>query len=57
MLYWALVFFVLALVAAVFGFGVIAIEAAMIAKVLFFLFLVLFIISLLAGRPRRGPIV
>lgn len=57
MLYWAAVFFVIALIAAVFGFGGIAVEAAAIAKVLFVVFLVLFIVSLLLGRPRRGPIV
>jgi uncharacterized membrane protein YtjA (UPF0391 family) len=54
MLYWALVFLVIALVAAVFGFGGIYVAAAGIAKILFFVFLVLFIISLLAGgMPRR----
>lgn len=55
MLYWAAVFFIIALIAAVFGFGGIAVGAAAVAKVLFFVFLVLFIISLLAGGLRRGP--
>jgi uncharacterized membrane protein YtjA (UPF0391 family) len=57
MLHWSLTFFVLALVAAVFGFGVIASAAAGIAKILFFLFLVLFVISLISGGLRRsgGP--
>ena len=41
MLYWALMFFVIALVAALFGFGGIASGAAWIAKVLFVGFLVL----------------
>jgi uncharacterized membrane protein YtjA (UPF0391 family) len=50
MLYWAAVFFVIALVAAVFGFGSIAASAAGIAKVLFVVFLVLAGISLLFGR-------
>ncbi|MGA8154016.1 MAG: DUF1328 family protein [Terriglobales bacterium] len=36
MLYWALVFLVVALVAAIFGFGGIALAAAGIAKFLFF---------------------
>ncbi|HEV2969508.1 MAG TPA: DUF1328 domain-containing protein [Pirellulales bacterium] len=54
MLYWAAVFFVIALVAAVFGFGGIAIEAVGVAKILFFVFLILFVLSLLLGRPRRG---
>jgi uncharacterized membrane protein YtjA (UPF0391 family) len=56
MLYWALVFFVVALVAAVFGFGGIAATAAGIAKILFFVFLVLFAIALLTGLMRRRPI-
>jgi uncharacterized membrane protein YtjA (UPF0391 family) len=47
---WALMFLVLALVAAVFGFGGIAASAAGIAKFLFFLFLVLFVLSLALGR-------
>jgi uncharacterized membrane protein YtjA (UPF0391 family) len=53
MLYWAAVFFVIALIAAVFGFGGIAAGASSIAQVLFFVFLVLFIISLIAGGFRR----
>ncbi|HEX3999827.1 MAG TPA: DUF1328 domain-containing protein [Pirellulales bacterium] len=55
MLYWAAVFFIIALIAAVFGFGGIAVGAASIAKILFFVFLVLFIVSLLFGGLRRGP--
>ncbi|MFP4580052.1 MAG: DUF1328 domain-containing protein [Candidatus Sumerlaeia bacterium] len=53
MLYWALIFFIVAVVAALFGFGVIASAAASIAKILFFIFLVLFIISLFAGLTTR----
>lgn len=53
MLRWALVFLVVALLAAVFGFGGIAADAAWIARILFFLFLVLFVVSLILGR--RGP--
>ncbi len=49
MLRWAVIFFIIALVAALFGFGGIASAAAGIAKVLFFIFIVLFIISLLIG--------
>ena len=55
MLYWALVFFVIAMIAAVFGFTGIFVAAAGIAKVLFFVFLVLLIISLVGGGLRRGP--
>jgi uncharacterized membrane protein YtjA (UPF0391 family) len=54
MLHYALVFFVVALIAAVFGFGGIAAGAAEIAKILFFIFLVLFVVSLVAGLFRRG---
>ena len=57
MLYWAAVFFIIALIAAVFGFGGIYVAAASIAKILFFVFLVLFVVSLLAGGLRRGPTV
>jgi uncharacterized membrane protein YtjA (UPF0391 family) len=55
MLYYAALFFVIALVAALFGFGGIAAGAAEIAKILFFVFLVLFVVSLVAGTFRRGP--
>ncbi len=53
MLYWTLVFLLVALVAALFGFTQVYIAAAGIAKVLFFIFLVLFILGLLAGSFRR----
>jgi uncharacterized membrane protein YtjA (UPF0391 family) len=53
MLHYAVVFFVIALIAALFGFGGIAAGAAEIAKVLFFIFLVLFVISLVVGLFRR----
>ncbi len=49
MLQWALTFFVIALIAAVFGFGGIAASAAGIAKILFFGFIVLAAVSLVAG--------
>jgi uncharacterized membrane protein YtjA (UPF0391 family) len=50
MLSYAITFLIIALIAGVLGFGVIAGTAATIAKVLFIVFLVLFIASLL----RRG---
>lgn len=50
MVHYAIVFLVIALIAAVFGFTGIAVASAGIAKILFFLFLVLFLISLLMGR-------
>lgn len=54
MLHWALTFFVVALIAALLGFTDIAAAAAGIAKVLFYVFLVLFLVSLLFGVMRRG---
>ena len=54
MLYWALMFLVIALVAAVFGFGGIASTAAGIAQILFVVALILFIVSLFAGFMRRN---
>jgi len=53
MLYWALMFLVIALIAAVFGFGGIASTATGMAQILFVIALVLFIISLFAGFLRR----
>jgi uncharacterized membrane protein YtjA (UPF0391 family) len=50
MLYWAAVFFVIALVAAAFGFGGIAAGAVGIAKVLFVVFLALAALSLVFNR-------
>lgn len=55
MLRYAIIFFIVAIVAALFGFGGIAAGATEIAKILFFVFLVLFIVSLVAGLIRRGP--
>ena len=54
LLYWAAVFFVIALVAAVLGFSGIAAGAAGIAKILFFVFVVLFVLSLIFGLSRRN---
>lgn len=59
MLRLALVFFVVAIIAAVFGFGGIAIGAAEIARLLFYLFVAFFLISvvwgLISGRHPRPP--
>jgi uncharacterized membrane protein YtjA (UPF0391 family) len=49
MLRYAIIFFVIALVAAAFGFGGIAEGAASIAKFLFYIFVVLFVLTLLFG--------
>ena len=52
MLYWALVFLVVALVAGVLGFGGVTVLSVEIARLLFFVFLVLFVVSLVAGLLR-----
>jgi uncharacterized membrane protein YtjA (UPF0391 family) len=51
---WAAVFFIIALVAALFGFGGLAAGAVGIAKILFFVFLILAVVSLIFGR--RAPV-
>lgn len=50
MLWYAWVFLVIAILAAVFGFGGIAAAAGGIAKIFFFIFLVLFVVSRVFGR-------
>jgi uncharacterized membrane protein YtjA (UPF0391 family) len=50
MLHYAVVFFIIALIAGALGFFGIAGTAAGIAKILFLIFLVLFVVSLVAGR-------
>jgi uncharacterized membrane protein YtjA (UPF0391 family) len=56
MLSWAITFLVIAIIAAVFGFGGIAAGAVGIAKVLFFLFLIAFVVSMFMHvRGSRGP--
>ncbi len=56
MLRFAIVFAVLALIAGVLGFGGLAGEFTYFAKILLFVFLVLFVISMIFGR-RAGPVV
>jgi uncharacterized membrane protein YtjA (UPF0391 family) len=53
MLRWAIGFFIIALIAAVLGFGGIAVAAAGIAKIIFYIFLALFIISLISHLASR----
>jgi uncharacterized membrane protein YtjA (UPF0391 family) len=55
MLSWAIGFFIVALIAAIFGFTGLAGTAVGIAKVLFFLFLIAFVVSLVMGYRGRGP--
>ncbi len=54
MLGWALTFFIIALIAALFGFGGLASAAAGFAKILFFIFVVLFAATMIAGLLGRG---
>ena len=54
MLNWALIFLMVAIIAGIFGFAGLAIAAAGLAKVIFFLFLTLFLLSLLTGLGRRA---
>jgi uncharacterized membrane protein YtjA (UPF0391 family) len=54
MLRYAAIFFVIAIIAAVFGFGGIAAGATEIAKILFFIFVVVFLITLLLGLFRKA---
>jgi uncharacterized membrane protein YtjA (UPF0391 family) len=58
MLGWAATFFIIAIIAALFGFTGIAVATAGIAKLLFTIFLILFIVSLVFGvvRRRQPPI-
>lgn len=53
MLSWSLTFLVIALIAAALGFGGIAGTAVGIAKILFFVFIVLFLLSLIFGRRTK----
>jgi uncharacterized membrane protein YtjA (UPF0391 family) len=55
MLYWALMFLLVAVIAAVFGFTGLSLAAAGIAKLLFFLFLVLFVVTF-ASHLMRGRV-
>ncbi len=52
MLHYAVVFFVIALIAALFGFGGIAAGAVGIAKILFFVFIILAIATFLFGSLK-----
>lgn len=53
MMYWAFMFLVVAIIAAIFGFGIAASAAAGMAKILFFLFLIGFVVSLVMHMGRR----
>jgi uncharacterized membrane protein YtjA (UPF0391 family) len=53
MLHYTVIFLVIALIAALLGFTGIAAGAVEIARVLFFIFLLLFVLSLVIGVARR----
>lgn len=55
MLTWALAFLAIAVIAGLFGFGVIASASAGIAQIIFFVFIALFVLSLLFGIVRTPP--
>jgi uncharacterized membrane protein YtjA (UPF0391 family) len=55
MLRWAILFLIVAIIAGVFGFGGIAAAATDIARLLFVVFLVLFVIALFMGRRSTSP--
>ncbi|MBF0104572.1 MAG: DUF1328 domain-containing protein [Deltaproteobacteria bacterium] len=53
MLRWSIIFFLVAVVAGLFGFTSIAANAVSFAQVLFIVFLVLFIVSLIVPSIRK----
>ena len=54
MLHYAVVFLVIALIAAVFGFGGIAAGAVGIDKILFFVFVIMAIVTFVLGLMKKG---
>jgi uncharacterized membrane protein YtjA (UPF0391 family) len=54
MLHYAIVFLVIALIAALFGFGGIAAGAVSIAKILFFIFVIMAIVAFVMSIGRKG---
>lgn len=57
MLYWALVFFIAAIVAGALGFTGVAVAFASVAKILFYIFLFLFVLMLISGLTARRRVV
>jgi uncharacterized membrane protein YtjA (UPF0391 family) len=54
MLHYAIVFLVIALIAALFGFGGIAAGAVEIAKILFFVFVIMAVVAFVISLGRKG---
>jgi uncharacterized membrane protein YtjA (UPF0391 family) len=57
MLRWAILFLIIALVAGLLGFTSVAGTAYAAGKLVFFVFLVLFVIALIMGRRAPGDVV
>ena len=53
MLYWAILFLIIALVAGFLGFGGVASAATGVAQIFFYLFLAVFLLTLIIGATRR----
>ncbi len=53
MLYWTIVFLIVAIIAGILGFGGIDFAAAGIARILFFFFLIIFVLSLFRHLSHR----
>jgi uncharacterized membrane protein YtjA (UPF0391 family) len=56
MLRWAVIFFVISMIAAFFGFTDVAAGAAEIAKVLFYVFIAIFVVFLVLGLTAAEKI-
>jgi uncharacterized membrane protein YtjA (UPF0391 family) len=58
MLGWAVTFLIIALIAGVLGFGGIAVISVELAKIIFFVAIILFVVSALLGfiRGRSAPL-
>jgi uncharacterized membrane protein YtjA (UPF0391 family) len=58
MLHWAAIFLIIALIAFVLGFTTVAGAAIEFAKILFFIFLIVFLVTLVLGllSGRKGPV-
>ena len=54
MIRWTVIFLIIAIIAAIFGFGGIAAGAAYFAKIIFFIAVVIFLVSLIAGATRKN---
>lgn len=57
MLRWSLLFLIVAMIAGFLGFGLVYDVSIMAFKVLFFVFLILFVVSLIAGSRAPSDVV